>query len=124
MGDLGKNILMGMTGYMTQAGMFVEHSSMNEDGSLVLYVSIPENSYKYNEKGLVDISTPEKFIKNFKEKITELNTGNGNDLVKIRIKYKVREGENWTKENGQYAFEYNKYRIISNAGFPVNPYNK
>lgn len=105
---------------MTQHGIFVDKidtpDSLNYNDEIIMYLSIPETSYAYKNSPNVDMSTPEKYIKQLKKTLVE-GLFNG---YNIRIKY----GDNWTKEDGKIAFEYNKMLIVSSNEFPKLPPHK
>lgn len=118
MSSFGENALMGMLGALCDWGVFIDKIDDVSDYEFIMYVNIPETSYAYVDNGKVDMSTPDKFMKNIKDKFIE-GPFKG---VNVRLKYKIREGSSWTKENGKAAFEYNKHRIVSKE-FPVLPPN-
>lgn len=118
MGNFGENVLMGMLGALCEWGVFIDKLDTISDDEFVMYVNIPEKSYAYADNGIVDMSTPEKFMKNIKDKFLE-GPFRG---VNARLRYKIRPNSTWTKENGKEAFEYNRHRIV-NKEFPVLPPN-
>jgi hypothetical protein len=114
MNSTSEAALMGMLGAFCHWGVFINKVNYPSDEEIVFYVTIPEKSFGYVNNGLVDMSTPEKFIKNIKEKLID-GPFKG---VNIRMKYKIRENESWTKDDGDKAVKYNDNRIV-NKQFPV-----
>lgn len=77
------------------AGMGVRIEKHDSDQNRI-YISIPEYSADYKEGSR--IQNPETFVKRIKAAIHEII---GND--DLRVLYKVRKGEHWTREQGVEA---------------------
>ena len=71
MSSTSEAALMGMLGAFCHWGVFINKVNYPSDEEIVFYVTIPEKSFGYVNNGLVDMSTPEKFIKNIKEKLID-----------------------------------------------------
>ena len=86
MATIGETMIIGLVGM----GVRIEKNDLDQNR---IYISIPEYSVDYEESSR--IQNPETFAKRVKAVIREII---GND--DLRVLYKVRKGEHWTREQG------------------------
>ena len=91
MTTIGETVVIGLVGM----GVRIEKHDSDQNR---IYISIPEYSADYKEGSR--IQNPEAFAKRVKAVIREMI---GND--DLRVLYKVRKGEHWTREQGVAAAE-------------------
>ena len=85
MSGLGEAVMITWAEY----GLKIENTSETTE-SLVIYVSVPEHSYKRNAKGSEMAAMD--LAKRFKTVMTEMG------VKRLTVKARVRAGEYWTKE--------------------------
>lgn len=71
---------------------------------LLLYVSVPEKSYKYDVHN--NEMSGDYLAKRFKEILTEMG------VKRLKVKYRIRMGEYWTKDMGDSAMLMMKKKLF------------
>lgn len=90
MSGLGETVMITWAEY----GLKIENTSETTE-SLMIYVSVPEHSYKRNAKGSEMAAMD--LAKRFKTAMTEMG------VKRLTVKARVRVGEYWTKEMADSA---------------------
>lgn len=81
---------LGAAVMITWAGYGVIVDKVNEQPeSLIIYISVPENSYHKDVNG--NEMSGAYLAKIFKERLTEMG------IKRLVVKYQVRKGEHWTE---------------------------
>ena len=91
-------IYVGILGAFLMEGLKMEYMDTKNN---ILYISLPEDSYSYHMG--TNITCAEDYAKSVKENIIQGVLNNN----KVRMKFKVRKGEYWTKAMGEKNYQEN-----------------